>query len=60
MSAIDTNTVLDVESKPVTDIEIQVQEVNSSKEENDLDNTLLDDWNAPGNKENPKNWSGCE
>lgn len=46
--------------KPEADIEIQVQEVDASKELSQESNALIDSWDAPDNKENPRNWSPCE
>jgi hypothetical protein len=49
-----------MESKVSIDIEIQERESCSSKEIYDQANALTDDWDAPYNKENPRNWSACE
>lgn len=49
-----------VQSKQQIDIEVQVQEVKSSKDDAHQDNALLRDWDLPDNKENPKNWSACK
>jgi len=52
-------TTLAMSSKDLGDIEIQVQESVASK---DIDQTdaLIADWDAPENKENPRNWSARE
>lgn len=49
-----------MEIKHVTDIEVQVQELGDSKETSRQTSTLVDDWDLPDNKENPRNWSACE
>jgi len=41
-------------------IEPQVRESDASKEICDQTDALTDDWDAPYNKENPRNWSACE
>ena len=46
-------------SKDLGDIEIQVQESVASKEIDQTD-ALIDEWDAPENKENPRNWSARE
>lgn len=48
-------------SKNSVDIEIQVLESDAStKELCDPPDALTEDWDAPDNKENPRNWSACE
>jgi hypothetical protein len=63
-------------SKYSADVELQVRESDASKERcdqtnastNDSDwdvsdnktNALIDNWDAPDNQENPRNWSACE
>jgi hypothetical protein len=42
------------------DIEIQARESNASQETFNQPDALKDDWDAPDNKENPRNWSACE
>ena len=48
--------------KDLADAEIQVQELDpeSSKSISDETDALTDDWDAPSNKENPRNWSACK
>lgn len=51
-----------MEPKSVQDIEVQVQEWESTKEfygKSDHDD-VSKEWNDPRNLENPRNWSGCE
>jgi hypothetical protein len=47
-------------SEKSLDIEIQVRELDASKETYDQTDALIEDWDAPHNKENPRNWSACE
>jgi hypothetical protein len=46
--------------KNSTDIEIQIRESLSSTSSLNQTNVLTEDWDAPHNKENPRNWSACE
>ncbi|KAF2497246.1 MFS general substrate transporter [Lophium mytilinum] len=48
-------------SKKSADVEIQVRESDAStKELCDQTNSLEEDWDAPHNKENPRNWSALK
>jgi hypothetical protein len=49
-----------MESKSSLDIEIQVPESDISKEICEQTDAVTDDWDAPDNKENPRNWSAGE
>jgi hypothetical protein len=43
------------------DIEVQVFGSDDSFQElKSRPTTSVEDWDAPHNKENPRNWSGCE
>lgn len=57
---MEPDAALVIGSKPPNDVEIQVQELGPSKEETEQINAFLDEWDAPDNKENPRNWSACE
>jgi hypothetical protein len=48
-------------SKKLFDIEVQVQESDvSTKELCGHTDAFTEDWDAPDNKENPRNWSSCK
>lgn len=49
-----------MEYKSDATVEIQKRESDSSEEIFSQSNALIDDWDSPSNKENPRNWSGCE
>jgi hypothetical protein len=59
-SSVQLDTTLAMASKKWVNIEIQLQESDASKEICDQTDALTDDWDAPYNKENPRNWSACE
>ncbi len=45
------------------DIEIQVGSASTddeSTQDSKTGNALIDDWDAPDNQENPRNWTACE
>jgi uncharacterized protein involved in tellurium resistance len=59
-SSVQLHTMLTMASKNSSDVEIQVRESDASKEKCDQADALTNDWDAPYNKENPRNWSACE
>lgn len=64
-SLVQLHTTLAMESKYSADIdvEIQVRESDSTDGRDTPDtktNALVDEWDAPDNQENPRNWSSCE
>jgi hypothetical protein len=55
------HTTLIMASKKLFDIEVQVQESDvSTKELCGHTDAFTEDWDAPDNKENPRNWSSCK
>lgn len=51
-----------MESEKAIDVEIQVKELAVEEETQPCEqkDAFVDDWDAPHNKENPRNWSAGE
>lgn len=50
----------DMTAKELADVETQTIDGNDSTEAFEKTDSLTDDWDAPYNLENPRNWSACE
>lgn len=59
-SSLQLHTLFAMSSKNEVDIEVQARDSLDSKEICEQTKTLTDDWDAPDNKENPRNWTACE